>query len=216
MGPLLLLLVRLGAAQPPPEVLNRLDQAIDRLADASEVAVYRVTTRVDASDADGSDAHVDIVLTEVTLVPGGKPVSRNLSHTRDGEPVEDKPSKAGSGEFSLTPPAGEDLHRYVYGETSRRGALDTAPFEPADLPGADSLARGTLAWSPTTLEPVWLSFRPVELGLLVQSLDVLLEFGATDGRLHTRRVTVNGVGGLPGMRKKFKFTFHFHDLKWAP
>ncbi len=215
----LLILAASALATPPSATLDSLDAALQRLADADQVDHFRVTTTASYADEDGDDAHVDVVLTEIRYDAAGEAVNTKLSHTRDGEPVEDEPKddddEKKGGELSIALPAGEDLPRYSYGPTTQRGPASVASFEPAQgEPSADDLATGEVAWDPTTGRPLWITFSPIDKPMLVKSLHNRLIIGETGGLLHTERIISKGVGGPPLMRKKFEMDMRFHDVAW--
>ncbi|MFH1463089.1 MAG: hypothetical protein ABIO70_01755 [Pseudomonadota bacterium] len=222
MMPLLTPLLFLAAvrADPPAEVLVRLDEALGRLADPAQVDHFRVTTEARTSDMDGADAHLDVVVVEIGWDAAGAVQTRPVSHTRDGAPIpEEEPQDGKKGEVSvgLAAPAGEALARYTYGPTEARGAMATAPFAPAPgEPAADDLASGTLCWDPCNGRPLWIEMSPVELPMFVKALQTRIVLGESQGHSHTARIVVTGHGGIPGFRKQMAMEMRFHDVVWKP
>jgi hypothetical protein len=211
-----LLLTGLAMATPPDATLAQLEGALERLTDPAQVQRFLVTTTARHADLDGDDAHVDVVVNELTFGVDGSKSNTKLSHTRDGEPV-DEPKKDDDGEgsgFELALPAGDELPRYAYGSTRSSGGVSMASYEP--IPGAsgDDLARGEVAWDPTTGRPLWIVFEPVDMPLLVKSLSTRISIGETGGKLHSVEVVSSGVGGPPLLRKRFRLEMRFHDVQW--
>jgi hypothetical protein len=217
----LLLLAATATATPPAATLDQLEAALERLADPAQVQRFEVTTIARHADTDGDDAHVDVVVAGICFDASGEQTNTVISHTRDGapfEPEDDKADKDGEKKeagVSWTLPAGDDLPRYVYGATTMQGSAAVASFQPA--PGqskVEDLATGQLAWDPTDLRPLWISFEPVEKPFLVKSVNMRLVIGETDDKLHTTRILSSGVGGPPLMRKRFEMDMRFHDVVW--
>ncbi len=215
-----LLLITAALATPPTATLDSLEDALERLADSEQVQRFRVTTTASYSDTDGEDAHVDVVVNDISWTAAGEETNVKLSHTRDGEPVEPEPDEGDEDEekkveLSLALPAGDDLPRYSYGTTTQRGPAAVARFAPADgEPSADDLSTGEVAWDPTTGRPLWITFTPVEKPFLVKSLNTRVVIGETADKLHTKRIISSGVGGPPLLRKKFEMDIRFHDVVW--
>ncbi len=225
--PLLGVLLALNAAQaqPPTDVLQRLDEALDRLNDPAQVDSFMVTTIATYSDLDGDDAHTEVVVTRLSWDAAGAPQLEKISHLRDGQPFSEEEAAArrekssdddqAQAELSLAAPAGEDLARYVYGATRQEGGAMVASFEPA--PGersAKDLAAGLLAWDADAGRPLWIQLSPVKKPFMVKSLDNRLLLGESEGRLHTVRITSWGEGGPPLMRKKFRMEMRFSEVDW--
>jgi hypothetical protein len=213
-----LLLLATALATPPEATLAQLEQALERLADPAQVASFQVATTASYADEDGDDAHVDVVLNRITVDPDGTQHNSTLSHTRDGEPLDEEEEEEGEKKevgLALALPAGDDLPRYVYGPTTQRDGVAQARFEPAPgEPDADDLATGTVAWDAASGQPLWLSFVPQDLPFLVKRLDTRIEIGATAGKLHTSRIVSAGVGGPPLLRKRFEMDMRFHQVQW--
>jgi len=217
-----LLLVATALATPPTATLDSLDAALEALADPDQVERFQVTTTASYADTDGDDAHVDVVLTQLSWDAAGESVSAKLSHTHDGDPVEEEQARDDKDDgdkdesgFTLAVPATDDLHRYVYGPTTQRGPAAVATYLPTpDEPSADDLATGEVAWDPTTGRPLWITFEPVDKPFLVKTLNNRLVIGETGGTLHTVRIISSGIGGPPLLRKKFEMDMRFHDVVW--
>jgi hypothetical protein len=228
MLPIPLLLLGAALATPPNATLDSLDEALERLTDAEQVASFRVTTTARYADTDGDDAHTEVVVTQLSWGADGEQVSERLSHVKDGEPISaeelaererEREEKKEDGDkevsMSLAAPAGDDLSRYVYGPTTQQGAVSLARFEPAPgEPEAEDLSTGQLAWDSASGQPLWITFVPVDKPFLVKSLTTKVEIGQTGGMLHTVRVHSYGVGGPPLLRKQFDMDMRFHDVTW--
>ncbi|MBW1881546.1 MAG: hypothetical protein JRJ84_24575 [Deltaproteobacteria bacterium] len=213
------LVLTCALARPPDATLEALDGALGRLEDPAQVRSMVVTTRFEYAKLDGEDAHEDLVVTEVTRDENGVRTVRMIQHLRDGEPVEQAEKKRKDDDegvsFDVALPIGDDLVRYRFGPTSVVDEVSVATFEPAERVRRKDLALGRIAWDPSTNQPLWLEFAPVKTPTFVQALDTRLELAGDEGSLHTHRILSRGVGGIPGMRRRFEMDLTIDQVGWV-
>jgi len=218
-------LARPALATPPSEVLDALEQALEALSDPAVVSSYHLTTSGNYEKLDGEDRKTFRSVTRIFPGPDGSLTTETISAEHDGEAVEigeegegrkqGKDGESTSVSFELTPPAGDDLGRYRYGETVADGPRMKANFTPVEGATGDGLAHGTVWWDPATGQPTRLQFIPVKNPRFVQSLSTLLEFGQTSGLAHIKRIVSSGQGGIPGIKRKFAIEMVFDQVQPA-
>ena len=169
MPPILALLLGLLTAQvsasPPPQTLQRMQAALERLQDGSQVHSYKVTTRHTWSEEEGDETHVEMAIVLVAFNSRGKQMLMETERLHDGQPVK-KPERGPRGarqlDIRLDLPLGDDLQRYAYGPTVNLGLVQTSNFQPAPgVTASKHMVAGKLAWDPLTFEPVWMEFQPM-------------------------------------------------------
>lgn len=219
-----------AAADPPDETLERLERALQSLADPGQVQAYTLTTVARHAKPNGKDAHDEKVVARVTVTGEEQTESEVLELLHDGEPVgeeeqdkarkdrEKKREEHGEEGFALEfkAPVGKDRQYYTFGEASESGGLLVATIEPAAGASVEGLSRGRIAWDPQTLDPVWIEFTPVEYPQFVQSLSNRLELGRLSGVLVMKRLVTDGQGGIPGMKRVFHMEVTTSDVQPAP
>ncbi len=226
------LLLPAGAARadPPEETLQRLQMALESLADPAQVRAYTLTTVAHHEKPNGKDAHDEKIVARISVTGKDQTESELLELFHDGEPVsEEEQRKAqqdrdkkredeGNEGFELEfkGPFGEDRQHYTFGETRQAGGLLVATIQPAAGATVDGLSTGSMAWDPQTLDPVWIEFTPVENPQFVQALTNRLEFGRFSGVLVMKRLVTDGQGGIPGMKRVFHMEVTTSDVQPAP
>ena len=219
-----------AAADPPDETLERLEQALENLADPTQVRAYTLTTVARHARPNGKDAHDEMVVARITVTGEGTTESEILEQVHDGEVVSaeereeaekdrhHKHKDEGEKGFSLEfkGPFGEDRQYYVFGETAEAGGLRTATIEPAPDAKAEGLAIGKMAWDPDSLDPVWIEFTLMKNPRFVQSLSNRIEVGRFSGVLVMKRLVTDGQGGIPGMKRVFHMEVTTSDVQPAP
>jgi len=219
-----------ASADPPEETLQKLEQALESLADPAQVQAYTLTTVARHAKPNGKDAHDEKVVARIEVTGEGQTESEVLEQLHDGEPVseedrekaeqdrKEKREEQGEEGFALEfkGPFGEDRQHYVFGDTTEKGGLHVATIEPAPGARVDGLSTGKLAWDPETGDPAWIEFTPVEYPQFVQALSNRLELGRLSGVLVMKRLVTDGQGGIPGMKRVSHMEVTTSDVQPAP
>ncbi len=212
-------------ATPPEEVLDALDKGLNALSDPEVVQSYQLSTAGSYEKLNGESRSTFRSITKIIPGPDGQVTTETIMAEHDGEDVtekgkereskhgkDDDDGEHGSVSFELTPPCGDDLASYEYGESVAEGARMRANFTPKETASGKGLAHGTVWWDPATGKPTKLQFVPVKNPQFIQTLSTMLFFGSTGGLAHISRVVSSGQGGIPGFKRKFALEMVFDQV----
>jgi hypothetical protein len=217
----------------PPETAARLASALDSLQSPA-VAGYTMTVKVTVAKPNGSDREDHLEVMKATRAADGTlvhEVVRSLENGKDvtekrraeqskrekrgdGEATEKKGSdeKEGGISASLRLPLGDDARLFAFSPAASGGPYAVA-FAP--LPGHaedDGLARGTLAWDPATLDPLWLEAEPVIMPDHVSAMKMRFEFARAGELVYPRRTITDGTGGFLWIKRTFHMDMVVADV----
>lgn len=235
--PLLLIPSAVRGAGLPPETAARLASALESLQSPA-VLGYTMTVKVTVAKPNGSDRedHLEVMkatraadgtlvhevvrslengkdVTDTRRAERSKRESRNDHKADDGK---DDGKKEGGISASLRLPLGEDARLFAFSPPAS-GAPHAVAFAP--LPGHaedEGLARGTLAWDPATLDPLWLEAEPVVMPDHVSAMKMRFEFARAGELVYPRRTVTDGTGGFLWIKRTFHMDMEVADVVAAP
>jgi len=226
-GALAALLVLLAPPEPTPELMKKLADADARLLRLYKEGAVTMTSRVEELDKAGTVQHTQTVALRLTVKDGAQQVEV-LSAARDGQDItaderkEQEAKQAGQeskGKMNqrqqLTLPfAAASQPSYVFqllGPDGNNPAFQRIGFGPRGKKSKDVWV-GEAVVDPQAGEVKWLKQRPSELPAFVDRIDMVLEFGAaTSQGSAVSTVHMEGEGGLPFFKKRFRSVITFKD-----
>jgi len=213
------------AASPPGQATARLDEALRSLGAGSFSGSYTVTTRTTVSKLNGKGRHESLEVHAITQRNGlmqedrlvraeenGKDVTE-VRRRQQENPGGDEGQEEHTLSFTLRPPAGDDLVHYTFGESRKEAGLVVASFAPVPGDrGRPGMVVGTLAWDPSTLDPVWMEVEPATLPKRVSQMNLRFEFSRRADVLLTRRTVTDAVGGLLWIKRRIHTEIQISDV----
>lgn len=217
----------------PPETAARLASALDSLQSPA-VAGYTMTVKVTVAKPNGSDREDHLEVMKATRAVDGTLVHEVVRSLENGKDVTDKrraeqskresrnDQKANDGKSSekkevgisasLRLPLGDDARLFAFTPATSRGphALAFAPLP--DHAKDEGLARGTLAWDPDTLDPLWLEAEPVVMPDHVSAMKMRFEFARAGELVYPRRTVTDGTGGFLWIKRTFHMDMEVADV----
>ena len=231
--PLLLVPAVVRGAGLPPETASRLGAALDSLQSPA-IAGYTMTVTVTVAKPNGSDREDHLEVMKATRAADGTLVHEVVRSLENGKDVTDKrraeqskresrndhkADDEGSSEkkevgisASLRLPLGDDARLFAFSPVASGGPHAVA-FAP--LPGHakdEGLARGTLAWDPATLDPLWLEAEPVVMPDHVSAMKMRFEFARAGELVYPRRTVTDGTGGFLWIKRTFHMDMEVADV----
>jgi hypothetical protein len=230
MGALVTLLVLL--AEPSPDLLKKLADNDARLLRLYKEGAVTMTSRVEELDKEGKVQHTQNVTLRLSVQEGAQRMEV-LSASRDGQDVtaEERKEQAARQAKAEQDPKGKMNQRqqitlpfaagaqagYAFqllGPDANNPALQRIGFGPRGKKSKD-LWVGEAVVDPEAGQVKWLKQRPSELPAFVDRIDMVLEFGAaTSMGPAVSTMHMDGEGGLPFFKKKFRSVVTFKD--YAP
>lgn len=235
--PLLLATTASGGAGLPPETAARLASALDSLRSPA-VAGYTMTVKVTVAKPNGSAREDHLEVMKATRAADGTLVHEVVRSLENGKDVTDtrraeqskresrndrKADDEKSSEkkevgisASLRLPLGDDARLFAFTPAASGGPHAVA-FAPLPAHADDEgLARGTLAWDPTTLDPLWLEAEPVVMPDHVSAMKMRFEFARAGELVYPRRTVTDGTGGFLWIKRTFHMDMEVADVVAAP
>lgn len=229
IGALATLLVLLAPPEPvPDELLKKLADRDARLTRLYKEGAVTMTSRVEELDKAGKVQHTQTVVLRLTQ-KDGKPHGEVLSASRDGQDVTaderkaqaekqaraDEDPKGKNGRMSMTLPfdaAAQPQYQFqLLGPDANDPALSRIGFGPRGKPNKD-LWTGEAVVDPSSGEVKWMKQRPSELPTFVDRIEMVFQFGApTAEGPAISTLKMDGEGGLPFFKKKFRVVTTFSD-----
>jgi hypothetical protein len=227
MGALAALLVLL--AEPSPDLLQKLAAADARLLRLYKEGAVTMTSRVEELDKEGKAQHTQTVTLRLTVQDGAQR-AEVVSASRDGQDVtaderkaqaerqakaeQDPKGKMGQRQQLTLPFAADAQPSYAFqvlGPDANNPALQRIAFAPRGKKSKE-LWVGEAVVDPAAGEVKWLKQRPSELPAFVERIDMVLEFNAaTPVGPAISKVHMEGEGGLPFFKKRFRSVITFKD-----
>ncbi|HYV45173.1 MAG TPA: hypothetical protein VFA20_09950 [Myxococcaceae bacterium] len=223
-GALAALLVLLAPPEPSPELMKKLADSDARLLRLYKEGAVTMTSRVEELDKGGNVQHTQTVAMRLTVKDGAQQVEV-LSAARDGQDItaderkeqaarQDPKGKTNQRQQLTLPFAAESQSSYAFqllGPDANNPALQRIGFGPRGKKSKD-LWVGEAVVDPQAGEVKWLKQRPSELPAFVDAIDMVLEFGAsTSMGSAVSTVHMDGEGGLPFFKKRFRSVITFKD-----
>ncbi len=186
---------------------------------------YTVDTVSEERRPDGSLEHAIEIAVRVTRAAGGIEHRKVLRMTRDGEdltvegrrellPVRSGVDRADRGKLALREPFGGGESFYRLGALERSGSVLIAAFEPRpEYRGAANLGRGSIAFDPATLTPLWVDMEAVKAPNPLRKLHVHYDLVERRGTVYVARVEQHGEAGLWMFERSFDVTTKVEDIE---
>jgi hypothetical protein len=228
IGALATLLVLLAPPAPvPDELLKKLADRDARLTRLYKEGAVTMTSRVEELDKAGKPQHTQVVVLRLTQ-KDGKPHAEVLQASRDGQDVtqderkqqaekearaEEDPKKSQRMTMTLAFDAAvQPQYRFqLLGPDANDPSLARIGFGPRGKPDKDVWA-GEAVVDPSSGELKWMKQRPSDLPAFVDRMEMVLEFGApTSEGPAVSTFRMEGQGGLPFFKKRFRVTTTFSD-----
>jgi hypothetical protein len=190
-----------------------------------------MASRVEELDKEGKVQHTQLVTLRLTVAKGAQR-GEVLSASRDGQDVTEDEKKAqaerqakadqdpkgrmGQRQQLTLPFAADAQPSYAFevlGPDQHNPAYQRIAFSPRGKKSKD-LWVGEAVVDPEAGQVKWLKQRPSELPAFVEHIDMVLEFYAsTSEGSAISTVHMDGEGGLPFFKKKFRSVITFKDYQ---
>ncbi|HVE87896.1 MAG TPA: hypothetical protein VND93_33790 [Myxococcales bacterium] len=230
MVSLLVLLAEPGGPPPVPEALLQKMAACDaRLKHLYREGAVTMSSRVEELDKAGKVEHSQEVVHRLSRKEG-KPHADVVRATRDGKDVTeaerqqaeqaDRDERSGGKKAELTTPFAAEVQQsyafHLLGPNARDPRFQRLAFAPRGKPSRD-LWVGEAVVDPETGAVRWMKQRPSELPAFVDRMEMVLEFhAATPEGYAVSDLTMEGEGGLPLFKKRFRVVSKFSDYQAPP
>lgn len=224
----------LASEVPPPETLARLEAGATALE--TWPGAFTLTTRAVISKPDGDDREESVTVMRMAGGPDGPEVKEIVSATRDGKDVtaeargelEKERKQAGKTDekekeeedddgFGMTLPGGKQTGKFAFTALPVADGACGAAFAPrAEHAKEPGLTTGELRWDCTTLDPLWLTARPVKNPKGVKEMTLRMELVRTGEMIYVARTVTDGVGGVLFIKRKFHVETEIAELAPPP
>jgi len=229
------LLVLLAEPAPPQavpdELLKKAAESDARLVRLYKEGAVTMSSRVEELDKEGKVQHTQEMVLRLSH-QDGKPQGEVVRATKDGKDItaeeRDKlaeqrarggadgksgPGKRGRMELS-TPFGAEAQPKYAFrllGPDARDASLVRVGFGPRGKK-AEDIWTGEAVVDPGSGAVKWMKQRPSDLPAFVDRLEMVLEFGAATAEGSAiSAIHMEGEGGLPFFKKRFRVVTRFSD-----
>jgi hypothetical protein len=213
----------------PDELLAKLAASDARLMRLYKEGAVTMTSRVEELDKEGKAQHTQTVVLRLSVKDGAQRVEV-VSASRDGQDVtaderkaqaekqakadEDPKGKMSQRQQLTLPFAADAQPKYAFqvlGPDANNPAYQRIAFEPRGKRSKD-LWVGEAVVDPQAGEVKWLKQKPSDLPAFVDRIDMVLELGAaTSVGSAVSAVRIEGEGGLPFFKKRFRSVITFKD-----
>lgn len=209
----------------PPEVADRLENAISFDESNDFVGTYRITLSSVVQKPNGKSREESLIEADVIHRGDGETERTLLKYIEDGTDVTEKKRTAFESEeggrgkdnddedADLADPFGDAAARYRFGATESRGSMKVVTFEPA--PGheeADDIARGAIAWDQANFEPRWLEMEAIQPPKPLKELRLRMEFVGIDGDLFVSHLVTDGLAKILLFKREFHMEIRFDGI----
>ena len=192
------------------------------------VGSFTLTTDTVIWKPNKGDRHEVKTVVDVTRSPNGAVDRRLVRMLKDGEDVTEKHRKKvekelaksnkvndeDHGEDDMVTPFGESADRYEFGTPAIEGETVTLVFEPkADHADEEGMARGTVAWSLQTLDPLWIEMTAITPPKLMKELRMRTEFARSGDLIYINKMDTRGVVKVLFLSREFVMDMRVSDLK---
>lgn len=210
-----------------PQIRERLHRVVHPGEARSFLGSYTVETVSEERRPDGSLEHTIEIAVRVTRSRGGIEHRDVLRVRRDGEdltaegrrellPLRSGVDRQDRGKLALREPFGGGEIFYRVGPLRRAGKVLLAAFAPRPEYGsAANLGRGSIAFDPATLTPVWVDMEAVRSPNPLRSLHVHYDLVQDGGTVFVAGVEQHGEAGRWLFERSFDVTTKVEDISPA-
>jgi len=228
---LVLIAATIQAEGIPPEIANRIDDAVMLTDSDSFLGSYNFTLTTMVQKPNGKARHDVEMVVETTRHDDGSVDNRLVRMIKDGKDVtaakrdevnklmgEDE--KTGSKDDTeaddedFVDPFGETASRYRFGPPRREDDAILMDFEPQpENREDDGMTVGTVAWNDETLDPLWMEMKALKAPGPLKELDMRMEFFHLGDTIFIDRVFTKGVVKILLITRQFETDMQISDIR---